>query len=80
MNPQLSHLHVWRGRRTAVVGPDRSPDMVGQSAGGGAFIEEDDGIAEEDGNGDGEQEGEKPMAGGCGSIAGKGFTNGMVLR
>ena len=50
------------------------------AAGGGAFVEEDDGVAEQDGDGDGEQQRQEPVARGGGAIAGKGLADGMLWR
>lgn len=54
--------------------------MVGEAAGGRALVEEDDGVAEEDGDGDGQQEREEPMAGGGVPIAGESPTDGVLRR
>lgn len=64
MDPDLAHYHVGRALPLDLGG--RGPDMLGQvaQAGGGGTVGLEDGlVAEENGDGDGQDDGEQPMAG-----------------
>ena len=74
MYPHLAHLDI----RPHVVSIDqlrRRPGMVWHVR---AIVEEEDRVAEEDGDGDGQQDGDQPVAGSPGAITGECPADGMV--
>jgi hypothetical protein len=82
MNPDLADLHIRAGVGIAVVQARRGPHVVGQlvEAGRGVFVEEEDGVAEEHGDGNGAQDEGQPVSGSSRSILVEGPPEWMLGR